>query len=163
MEDEPEQPKVIERRIPWMKRKIISNREIQDVADFVRSPVPNGRRLQCTLTRNKSCTSRYFMDYDLATTDGKFLMSCKKMAFCFNSTYNISLTKGVYDEKNEMILAKAEGNFVGSVFNLYNRNIDSFQEWEMVATICYSTDCSCCSDKCREFEIYLKNDDYRYF
>jgi hypothetical protein len=129
----------------------------------VRNPVAYGKRLECSLVRNKTCSKRFFLDYDLLTTDGKFLMSCKKMAFCFNSTYNISLANGAYDEKDDFFLGKAEGNFVGSVFNLYAYDHSSYQQRQIVATIYYFSELSCCSDKCREMEIYLKNDEYRYF
>lgn len=126
-EPEPEVPKIIERIIPWARQRIIAGSEIQNVPEFVRSPIPIGKRLQSSLTRNKSCTSRYFLDYDLSTTDGKYLMSLKKMAFCFNSTYNISLANGVFDERNDFFLAKVQGNFIGSVFNLFIKNQNSFQ------------------------------------
>jgi hypothetical protein len=40
------------------------------------------------------------LDYDLETNEGKLLMSCKKMAFHLNSTYFLSLARGVYEEKS---------------------------------------------------------------
>jgi hypothetical protein len=90
-------------------------------------------------------------------------MSCKKMTNCLTSAYNISLANGSYDERSEFFLGKVNGNFVGSLFNLYTYNTDSFEEMDMVATIYYSSSFSCCSDKCRGLEIYLKNKDIRYF
>lgn len=85
------------------------------------------------------------------------------MAFCFNSTYNISLANGSYDEKSDFFLGKSQGNFVGSIFNIYSSNNDSFQQLNMVATIFYASSFSCCSENCREMEIYLISDQYKYY
>ena len=48
------------------------------------------------------------------------------MAFKFTSTYNISLKKDSFDEKGEFFLGCVEGNFSGSIFNVYTYNPNSY-------------------------------------
>jgi hypothetical protein len=61
----------------------------------------------------------FFIDYHLVTaSDEKFLLSTKKMPFKFNSTYNLSLQCGSYEETSDFYVGKVKGNFSGSVFNL---------------------------------------------
>jgi len=38
----------------------------------------------------------------------------------WNSTYNISVMSGSYNEGDEYYLGKVEGNFLGSLFNIYS-------------------------------------------
>jgi len=60
-----------------------------------------------------------YLDYDLMTIDGKFLLGIKKMAFKCGSTYYISLMRESYNEFDEYYLGKVVSNFMGSMFNLY--------------------------------------------
>lgn len=41
------------------------------------------------------------------------------MAFKFNSRYNISLMSGFYKETEEYYVGLVEGNFTGSLFNIF--------------------------------------------
>ena len=59
-------------------------------------------------------------------------------------------------------MAKAEGNFSGSVFNVYKYDFESYQPKEMVATICYTSKCALCTETFRETEIYLLNEEFKF-
>jgi hypothetical protein len=111
------------------RQVVIKSSYIANVSDFVKNPVPYGKRLECTLTRNKACCIGCYLDYDLRTTDGKYLISCKKMPYCLNSTYNISTQSGMFEEKSGPFLGKVKGNFTGSIFNIYTYIADSLEQF----------------------------------
>ena len=68
--------------------------EIDDVVKFVYNPVAFDKCLESTIIRNKSCSKMGYIDYDLETNDGLYLLSCKKMPFNLGSAYNFSLQRG---------------------------------------------------------------------
>ncbi len=47
------------------------------------------------------------------------------MPFNINSTYNISLQQGIFGDKSGYFIGKVQGNFTGSVFNMYTYIPDS--------------------------------------
>jgi hypothetical protein len=100
----------------------IKSEEITDVYSFVRRPIAVGKMVECKVIRNKKGCNFCYIDYDLLTIDDKFLLSTKKMAFRCSSTHNISLMSGSYAEGDEYYLGKVEGNFMGSLFNIYAKN-----------------------------------------
>ena len=90
-------------------------------------------------------------------------MSVKKMAFRCSSTYHLSLFNGDYEQKSNAFLGKVEGNFSGSMFNLYTEVPASHLNSEVVATIFYSSKCFCCDLTTRELEVYVKDHSVRYY
>lgn len=59
-------------------------------------------------------------------------------------------------------MGKVKGNFTGSMFNMYTYVADSLEQFEVSATIFYSSEFFCNREKTREVEIYLKSKDCRY-
>ena len=68
--------------------------DIDDVLPFVYKTVPFDKCLESKIIRNKKCSKLGYIDYDLETKDGLYLLSCKKMPFHMGSTYHISLKNG---------------------------------------------------------------------
>lgn len=123
---------------------LIRSDDIENVEQFVTKAIPYAKKLQCILRRNKNTCKRIFLDYDLLTKDGKLLLSCKKISFKLYSTYHISLANGQYDQRSQYFLAKVEGNFVGSIFNLYSSKCNENGQRQMLGTIFYNDEWSCC-------------------
>ena len=141
-------------------RGLLSDDNIQRVPEFVSHAVARGALLECSLIRNKSCFNRFFLDYDLETKTGKHLISVKKMPFKCQSTYHISLASGDFSSDSGAYLAKVEGNFLGSIFNIY---VDVPEVGpEMAATIIYKHEAFCCHTKAREVEVFVKDCNTRY-
>ena len=120
-------------------RAVIPDEGIRDTLTFIKTPIPHGQLLECNLRRNKTCSKRFFLDFDLTTEEGKFLLSVKKMALKCKSTYHLSLFNGDYEQKSNAFLGKVEGNFAGSMFNLYSEVPASHLSAEVAATIVYTS------------------------
>lgn len=85
---------------------MIPDEAITDALAFIRCPIVHGQLLECNLRRNKTCSKRFFLDFDLTTEQGKFLMSVKKMPFKCVSTYHLSLLNGDYQPNSQAFLGK---------------------------------------------------------
>ena len=116
-------------------KSILQDDSIENVADFINFQVPRGSMLECSLIRNKSCLNRFFLDYDMITKTGKYLISAKKMALKCLSTYHLSLSQGDFNIGSEAFLAKVESNLTGSIYNIYAEVPEVGTE--MLATIIY--------------------------
>ena len=85
------------RRILAHGKYAILKHEIDDLLKFIYQPIPFDKCLETTITRNKQCSKLGYIDYDMETTDGLYLLSSKKMPFHMGSTYHISLAKNQFD------------------------------------------------------------------
>jgi hypothetical protein len=98
----------------------IEKDDITDTVAFVHRAIAFDKCLEGTIIRNKDCSKLGYIDYDFETNDGLYLLSCKKMPFHLGSNYNISLMKKNFKDNSEFFVGKVQGNFTGSVFNVYS-------------------------------------------
>ena len=68
--------------------------DIEDKRNFLYESIGFDKCLETIITRNRGCTKFGYLDYDVETSDGEYLLSCKKMPFHLGSNYHISLSKG---------------------------------------------------------------------
>jgi len=120
------------------------------------------RVLESTILRNRGCQKLWYIDYDLTTNQGKYLLSCKKMPFHWGSTYNLSLMRGQFQEQSDYFLGRIQANFLGTIFNLYTPKAANSKDLELSATIYYSPEITCCKLAVREIEVYIKNQSCLY-
>lgn len=93
--------------------KVLSNgkfeivkEDIIDVFGFVCRSIPYDKCLEAAITRNRGWRKLGYLDYDLVTHDGQYLLSTKKMACHLGSTYNLSLAKNSFADSSEYLVGK---------------------------------------------------------
>lgn len=99
--------------------------DFSDMRTALTNPIPRGTTLQCKIVRNKKgIKNKLFPVYELYTDDDRFLMAAKKRSGNKTSNYLMSMDKYDLGKESANYLGKVRSNFVGTIFNIYDKGVN---------------------------------------
>lgn len=96
--------------------------------EFIHTPAPKDRTLQCTIRRSKAGITKMYAQYELILDGGIFLMAARKRARNKTSNYMICTSRLDMDRMSDHFVGKLRANFVGTEFVAYDDGVNPDRE-----------------------------------